>query len=610
MCGIIGFCGLEPDADWIQNSLSHLKHRGPDSTGIKLIAPNLTMGAVRLSMTDPLPRSNQPMESESKKSVVTFNGEIFNFRKLKDELISIGKYFTTDSDTEVLLTWLDEYGTDRINELNGMYSFAYFSEDSNKIILARDRLGKKPLYYLKDKDSRFVAWSSSVESLSSLIEKKQISNEPMADYFALGYILDPTTIYPDIQAVKPGEALEIDLSNNSMRKLPERRQTEFPENLNIRKVIADAVMERVQGHSNVGLSLSGGLDSSIIALILAENNVDAKCYSTIWADSDKDRYNLDAHQASGIAQKLGLNFKFVPMIDSSQVDAELRKYLVAMEEPNNNPSGVSMMRLYNEFSKDGLKVVLTGDGADEIFGGYDRYKKTQLLPNFLHLDSMLSKKLLLNPPSAINSMIPSFIETQMDPRSAESWLFWHQLFSESELSEIFTISMPQIRDKISSLSRFSGKESLTESVMRRDRDVWLPMESNRRLDRVSMFYSIEARSPFQDDFVSKFALKLNAKNKFRFSNKAILRDCFPEVEDLGVRKDKAGFISPVGHWLRNNPELIENSLRTLREEGLLRTSADLKIPSRLGSGDFKRLMQLWSLVVYGVWLDIAQKKSR
>lgn len=603
MCGIVGAFGPSIPPDWLEESFSYISRRGPDSRGTVILDNTLSMAAVRLAMTDPLPRSNQPMSDPDSGDILTFNGEIFNYKELKHELVLLGIKFRTESDTEVLLYWIKQFGSSRINELQGMFAFAFYSATKGTVLLARDSLGKKPLYCIIDESRKSLAWSSSTMALANLDFSPKISKSGLIDYLSVGYILDPNCPFEKISAILPGEIIEIDLSNlkrvTRFRMVARKNQKQK----NLRKAISEAVLRRIEGHENVALSLSGGVDSAIIALVLAENGINAKCFSASWADSDKDKYNLDSQTAEVIARNLNLNFQAVEMISPSELESEIKVFLKAMEEPNNNPSGVSMMRLYRSISEQKYKLVLTGDGADEVFAGYERHSKSKLLPNLLRLNSEKITRSILNDTTSLKSRMAALVATQVEPTNFEPWLFWHKLFSEQDVLRMINCAPWRLRQEIMNLSKIPKDMSTTEMLIQRDREIWLPMESNRKLDRVSMYYSIEARSPFQDDEVVALGRQLMSNSKYKRLEKALLKETYPELESLGVRPDKAGFISPVGHWLRGNQNLVSKALNCLVENKILdKSEVDnwLSIPEL---GDFNLLKKLWALTILGVWLS-------
>ena len=610
MCGFVGSLGNVDGQDWTEKAVLQMVHRGPDSQQSLEIATSLWMGVARLAMTDPHPRANQPFIDPSSKNAISFNGEIYNYRQIRSELESLGEVFSTDSDTEVLLKFLSRYGIKDVWKLNGMFSFAFYSRSNDSVYLARDFLGKKPLY-LKQMGGNFQ-WSSSQASFGNHGKQFGISDKALGQYLSLGYLLDPTSLHEEVYAVQPGESVSINLTDRKAEVLKlQRSNPTKSDDSRLRTQMHQSVIDRVAGHEKIGISLSGGVDSSIVAIELSNLGLDTTAYTAEWKDSDKKRYNYDADSAKLISKSLGLKLRPVEMIKANQVETELRKFLLAMEEPSNNPSGVSMMRLYASMAEDGQRLVLTGDGSDEIFGGYQRYFSAQILPNILKF----RVNRVFNPmfgDTIRESRVPSLINSQLSPRSPASWLYWHWAYSPRELKRILSF-----HPSINATYELMGKsiEDLVElpdatlgvqSLMMRDHKIWLVMESNRKLDRVSMSHSIEARSPFQDERIISWAHRDLANTKFKQMGKAPLWDAYPELREIGTRSDKAGFTSPVGHWLRSNPELVRKTVSILSEDNRFSVSELVRLQDAPNRGNYRELMQLWSLVVLATWFDLGR----
>ena len=263
MCGIVGCLKLANGVDWVTEQTSLIHYRGPDSQIVKSITPDLVMGVARLAMTDPHPRSNQPMIDEETGNALSFNGEIYNFLELRNKLQSQGVSFETESDTEVLLKYLGNVGLSNLSELNGMFAFAFYSKRENKLYFSRDKLGKKPLYV--SQDGLVIRWTSTVDSFKPIRDKNSISDESLFQYLSLGYLLDPATTQANHFAVKPGEIVCIELSNSKLDSwrfnYPSIDQFEdFAEKMDLRYLIGESVEDRISGHENVAISLSGGVD--------------------------------------------------------------------------------------------------------------------------------------------------------------------------------------------------------------------------------------------------------------------------------------------------------------------------------------------------------------
>ncbi len=606
MCGIVGGFGSEVNNVWVQQQTIKLKYRGPDFQKDLKVSETIHIGSARLSMTDPLPRSNQPFESE--RSVIVFNGEIYNYKELKLKLESQGVEFSTSSDTEVLLKAIEIWGDKATTEIEGMYAFAYFDKFKELLILGRDPLGKKPLYFSITENS--IHWSSSLNSIKALFHNYQINNQALFEYLTLGYTIDPETMISGIQSVQPGRFLHVKLSDSKV--IMEReiriaiRKPRSNRDRRIREIIKLAVASRLEDHKSAAISLSGGLDSSIVALLASETNTTITGYSASWPDSDKQRYNEDSQAAREIAKNIGIEYKEVEIFKAKDLDQNLRLYIKAMQEPNSNPSGLSMMNLYKSISDDGFRLVLTGDGADEILGGYPRYKSISRIPNLLNLESKYISHYLEKERTNASKRIMQFLISQSSNNTFDNWFHWHWNFTPHEIRTFFpslfsSSNSKSLREKIR-VSSIDYRANAIAFNMNLDREIWLGMESNRKLDRISMFYSLEARSPFQDERVIDAALDYMEETKFHKIGKQLLWEVFPEMGALGVRKNKSGFISPVGHWLRENPALVDQKIETLAKFLPLSKSHLQQIKTYPHSGNFRKIMQAWSLIVLSYWL--------
>lgn len=607
MCGIAGSFGLKTDLTWLHSEIQRLSNRGPDSQCVVQVSRNLVLGASRLSMTDPHPRSNQPMNINNGKQWIVFNGEIYNYKKLRKLLLDRGISFETESDTEVLAKWLNEFGVLGVNELEGMFAFAYFDKIEKKLFLGRDSLGKKPLYWTISQGSLY--WSSNSENLPSV---SVMGKETLMSYFRLGYLVDPLAARVSVKAIKPGTILEfnekIELGEIDLSRFPLLDVWDVTPKLSpdtLRKTIIESVEARVLGHDDVALSLSGGLDSSIIAIALASLGKKPHCFSAFWEDTDKAKYNKDAQIASHISKELGFRFSRVAMPNSSDIVQYLDLFLDAMQEPNNNPSGLSLYSLYSKVKESGARLILTGDGADEIFAGYERHKIIASakinFPKSLNFFNGIPLRL----PTERRRFSDYLLNGLTPPNNVEHWLFWHQLFSIKEISSLIGEEFDddsQFMETLADSAIINPSDKAIRMFMQRDHQIWLSNESNRRLDRISMAHSIEARSPFQDENVIAYAHMASRQETKEFMNKRLLRLAFPEISQLGVRSDKFGFISPIGHWLRTNPNLVIDSLDFLKREYGFNGPELEKYEEIPTSGSFPKLMKLWSLVVLARWL--------
>jgi asparagine synthase (glutamine-hydrolysing) len=600
MCGIIGMLGKDAP-DFVSKNIDSLQKRGPDSQNVVNVGNSLSLGATRLSMIDRHSRSDQPMVDDSD-NILIFNGEIYNFLNLRKTLSDTGINFKTESDTEVLLKLLGVKGDKAISKLEGMFAFAYYNKRDNTILLSRDFLGKKPLFY-SISEGLFV-FSSSLNLVKSALQNAKLNSQSVYSYLKIGYVPDPATMFKQIHSVAPGEILVFDITQGRIVD----KKTCIPEaflkidSISVEDSLCNAIQQRVSGNSNFAISLSGGIDSSIIALLCKKLGLSPIAYSLGFSNSDKERYSTDSIKARQISDYLGLEFELVEMPKPELIPSILNEFVRAMEEPNSNPTGLSMMWLYSKISNDGFRMVLTGDGGDEIFGGYSRYLKLNSIERFPKL-SFNNFSGCINDGTKFSK---NLIRLLSRADSETLWLTFHSLMSDKEISKLTKIESKislesQIFDFL--YSKF-GIMNKTSAVMIRDLVTWLSSESNRRLDRVSMNYSIEARSPFQSELVIGTGYNEMKNNKFKDLKKNILIKNIDGISNLPLINKKTGFTSPLGYWLRSNSKLIDISLEQVRSHIFIRDK-DLNLlkssATRMDSYNFKIL---WSLIVLAKWFEL------
>ena len=604
MCGILGCFGRNSNLNWVEERLEGLKHRGPDSQIAMKVSELCSLGAARLAMTDPSDNGNQPFSLRG--DWLVFNGEIYNYKQIASESFT-GEQFSSNSDTEVLGKVLQSDELLEFTNLNGMYAFGFFQEETNQLILCRDFSGKKPLYYKVKDDTVF--FSSELKQLN--VEAKEIYAPGLIQVLLLGYTVDSITAFSKIKSIAPGEVKSFKwvdsklIHNSTFHGSKKVNLKRFSPNQDLRNQILNAVERRVDGHQRVALSLSGGIDSTIIAICLKILSKSVTAYSVMWPDADKDRYNEDAILARGIAEQNGHEFKTIMAVSAADVPRVLDEYISIMGEPNCNPTGLSMMGLYEAAKSDGHRLMLTGDGADEIFYGYNRYNISFHVSQFGPLTSLI-KLLRFEKLGFLKTFSASQIHTFDD------WSYWHRTFTFDEIESYFDFSKSELDTARTALNLIwddvssNYKSDSVNLMMALDRRIWLTMESNRRLDRVSMANSIEARSPFQDKYLveSVLSANLNYGIKTRLAKKDLI-NAFPELKDLELQKQKIGFISPLGNWIRTNWQYVEQNLDSLVEKGFLKMNFHSFDETRkaLEEGDFATLRKIWALLVIARWLE-------
>lgn len=600
MCGLLGAFGSGIKSNWVEKNLNALRRRGPDSDRVEILDEYCTLGATRLAMVDPLPRSNQPL-SKGNKSLV-FNGELYNFRQLREQLKE-NYFFETDSDTEVLLALIDKEGIEGLSLVDGMFAFALYDKQSQIVTLARDNLGKKPLYYVLSEGNLY--FSSLQDPLKEF--KCGIQARALYDYLSFGFVIDPDSIYSQISAVLPGESIKFGLDQDkgvsvirSEKRVARLKSTQFSGKSELRSRVIESVKARIEGHENVAISLSGGIDSSVIAIALAELGVQATAFSVRWPDSDKSRYNDDSIRAELIASQLRHNFVFVDCFESKNLPERIDLYLEIMEEPSSNPTGLSMIDLYAKVSKEGFRLALTGDGADELFGGYERHQKIgafSRIPLARLSYSMIKKCLSLKNNEMLKLANFNF------------WSRWHRTFGHSEaLSLLDSLCLDEESLAVELLYKYkryedSYRHSPLKQIQSLDQRIWLTMESNRRLDRISMYHSVEARSPFQDVSSQREFAGAQEKSLLTGVGKVNLIAAFPELMTLPISPNKVGFVSPLGHWMRSNSNFVRGRLDFLEETFQIQPQKIDELFKSLQSGKFTNLRKTWALLILSRFLE-------
>jgi asparagine synthase (glutamine-hydrolysing) len=600
MCGIAGGIG-DGTSGIVRKFMPLLSRRGPDYQGVITTDYGLTLGASRLAITDPSPRSNQPMVDQSTGNVIIFNGEIYNYKILKKKLLNLGITFSTESDTEVLLKLLGHFGISVISQLEGMFAFAFLDYKTNTLILSRDYLGKKPLYYALSENRIF--FSSSFNFVTKSLKNLELNLESIATYLSLGYSLDPNTLIKRVLSLQPGHALEVNLSTLAVKSnfYPPDKLV-MKSSMTVEQALHESIQQRTDGHSSFAISMSGGVDSSLIAMQCKNMGLEPDLYSLGFSNSDKARYNNDATAAELIALDLKLRFKLIEMPSSSKIPTVLEDFIEAMEEPNGNPTGLSMMILYSSIAKDGHRIVLTGDGSDEIFGGYLRYQMAKKV-NSISKIKMDKFRTSFKIESISSNILDKVLWSFTHKESFYHWLYLHQVSNTSQLKRLFnkendiSFNFPLIN--LLKLN-FDTKSNVPE-LMFKDLSIWLSMESNKKLDRISMWHSIEARSPFQSEDLVRSGYEIMKSFEFNKLGKKVLFQKFPDLYSLPILTNKSGFISPLGHWLRSNPEMIKECIDYLKKISLFNAKELSELSKAPINGEYKKFKLLWSLLVLSKW---------
>ncbi len=622
MCGIAGiikFDGSPPLESELKAMISRMEHRGPDGSGIKIFG-GTGLAHRRLSIID-IEGGVQPMSNEDGLIWTSFNGEIYNFAELAAELRGKGHRFATRSDTETLVHLYEEHGSAMLSRLNGMFAFAILDLKKRKLLLARDRLGQKPLVYFKT--SQAFAFASELQALTALPNSpKEISRQSLHDYFSLQYVPAPASIYKNIFKLMPGHFIELDIDSGNFR---ENRYWEcrFDEKIEIsyadakeklRELVFDSVKLRMISDVPIGAFLSGGLDSSIVSGVMSKISKDTVNTYTIGFAEDKYDESAFARKVAGHFGTRHHERKVRP--DDFQA---LERLVRNSGEPFSD-SSILPTFLLSRFTREKATVALSGDGADELFAGYYRYFLMKILAGSSILSSQVAK-------SAARSLGHFFsgaegersvlakVKRILDAISVEADSRYFKIicrFDEAKKMSLYGPLMREIplSDSASCIRKLiasAGAAHPAEKISEADIASYLPNDILHKIDAASMSSSLELRSPFLDYRIAEFASSLPFCYKLDgMKRKKILADAFSDILPAEtIRRSKLGFGVPVCDWLRGSwAEIARERLAEGRavKEGFLEKRKVMEILKEHQCSKSDHSYVLWSLLVFEIWL--------
>lgn len=614
MCGIAGIRKIDgiksKDEEAIGRMVRCIEKRGPDAQALWK-SENAVLGHTRLSIIDVSDRSNQPMIDVSGRYALVFNGEIYNFKTLKTELEqSKNVNFATSSDTEVLLYGLIHYGSSFIERLNGFFAFGFYDKEENRLLLARDRFGIKPLYYYSTDDT--FAFASSLKALSEAMPQKKLNHRSLATYFQLSYIPAPHTILLDAKKLNPGTLLEITSSGIVEQKyysLPQTESkapqpTEAKAVTEFRSLLQSSVRERLIADVPIGTFLSGGIDSSVITYLAQAEKPNIPVFSIGFPDQP---FFDESHRAAVIAKHLKLDHHIV-QVREKEIDEKLHSILEAFDEPFADSSAV-LVNLLSEQTRKEVKVALSGDGADEIMGGYNKHRALlQSLNNgvanrTIRAMSSLWKRI---PESRNTKTLNYFRKLKrysqgLDESFSERFISWASFTPRSEVSRLLR------NTQSAQIPEIELDEHDFNSVLRADVHLILPNDMLHKVDLMSMNRSLEVRVPFLDHHLVDFLFKLPAFYKIdKNRGKKILRAAFENEFPKGFfDAPKRGFEAPLSYWLQGPLKgICEKYLSEsfIEAQDLFRYNVVKELQDKAMSkypGDTPHTV--WALIVFQYW---------
>ena len=528
ICGIYNFNNLEVLDKDIHSMNAEMHLRGPDDSGL-YIRNNIGMGMTRLAIID-VKLGHQPMLSKDGEIVLVFNGEIYNYVELKRDLEKIGYQFFTNSDTEVIIFLYKEYGEEFISKLNGMFTISLFDKKKNKFLIIRDRIGIKPLFYLLN-DKKLI-FASSIKSIKKISYDFTISEKNFLLFLTLNYIPNSDSIYNNIKKLKPGYYIKIE--NNKVKFVNYWSLPKFKKNINeleferiLENLITDSIKIQSRSDVEVGSMLSGGLDSSVITTLFAKN-VKNKI-KTFCVDFTGKKLN-ENDDAEKVSRSISSDH-FYKKIDSSLFFSSLKKITNLLDEPVSDNAIVPSFIISEMAQANNTKVILSGAGADEIFGGYSRYYQTfkSIFFGILRLDNNFSRK--------ISKLIPTHLRNNFYKLNNESIAYTNNT-SGVNISYLFellknnkTLENQIIAEIEMIFNPFinNNTASYKENLMRADLANYLPDNILSVLDKTTMMHSIEGRVPYLDHRIIEHVFSYNSKvfSEKKFSNaKSIIKKIF------------------------------------------------------------------------------------
>ncbi len=617
ICGIFNRNGRKVDEKILRDMNLKLYHRGPDEEGY-FIKDNLSIAMRRLSIID-LTTGSQPIFSEDGKIAVVMNGEIYNFQELRNKLIEKKHIFKTKTDTEVVVHLYEEEGINFPNKLRGMFAIAIVDLREEKIILVRDRFGKKPLYYFTSPES-FV-FSSEINSiLQHPAIKKEIDLNAVNMYLTLQYIPSPLSIFKNIKKLKAACLMEITYKGEKTyeywRLNSKEEKIDFEEAKDkLRNIAFEATKIRMIADVEVGAFLSGGIDSSIVVGMMSQ--LSSKPVKTFSIGFDEERFS-ELEFARKVAEKFATHHTEL-IIKDKMIDAVF-KIPQIYGEPFADPSALPTYYV-SKITSNNLKVALNGDGGDEVFGGYTRYV-------FIKNYDFLAKLKMLKPISFISPIIAAMKETDApfsfvwrlrkvlkaislnDTLKAyiSSVSFFDPWEKEEYLSEKFLSNFksdPALKYLMSILNEIEG--DILRKVSYTDLRSYLAEGLMTKMDRASMANSLEARSPFLDHILVEFAFSLPSEYKIKGMNKTkyILKEAFSDILPPEIKKrGKMGFTIPLGRWFRKELKEIfeENCIKDgFIKRGYFKEDVLKKIWHQHISGIKDYGYKLWAILILELW---------
>ena len=551
MCGFIGaFSKTNINKEQLELANKYIVCRGPDSlkqSHIENSEINYSFVFNRLSILDLSNKADQPMNSDQ--NIIMFNGEIYNSFELRKKLESQNIHFkTNNSDTEVILKGIEKYGVDFVNQLRGMFAIFYLDQVNKVFYLIKDRLGQKPLYYFKNENS--FSFSSNLKSLIKINKDKEISSEQLSEYLVYGAVSSPNTLFTNYRSIRPAEILKVDYSKNSFNittsiywdpeNYLDNKKFEYDEFNNI---LSESINIRNIADVPIASFLSGGIDSTTIVNHLSKTD---KQVNTFSVHVKNEKYD-ESKWSNEVAKKYNTNHRFVT-IDSTIDNNIINKSIKSLDQPYADPSVVPSFILSEEISNH-FKVALSGDGGDELLGGYKRLNLTLSNKNFL--DQFISN---------FYSSYPAFMGTgnYFLSKSTDIKKSYSSFLEDQKLLNLLNLKNSSFKKNIV----FNNNMDSYKQLLYADYKFYLPEMMLFKIDRTSMANSLEIRSPFVDHHLVEYIFSHDTDYYEPTRPKSILKDNLQK--DFGLKfldRSKQGFVFDIENWIYKNNNHIEETFK-------------------------------------------------
>lgn len=600
MCGIVGLVTKKEKENTIKLMSDRIKHRGPDGDGY-FIDGDVALGHRRLSIID-LSTGDQPMFNEDGSVVTVFNGEIYNYQELKEELIALGHDFKTKSDTEVLVHGYEEWHTDLPKHLRGMFAFAIYDKNKNEVFLARDNFGIKPLYFAKMNDTFMFA--SEIKAFLDVPDFEKVFNESILEtYLEFSFVPTNETFFKGVHRLDAGCSLlykdgEIKLNKYFKLDFKEENMSFEDAVKNISDVMKDSVEKHLIADVEVGSFLSSGIDSSYIVSL-------AKPDKTYTVGYENKKYD-ETMYAKDLAEKLVIKNES-KIITKEEYLENISKIMYHLDEPTSDPAAISLYFVAKLASKD-LKVVLSGEGADEFFGGYNYYRE--------EVDYKFYNKLPFCIRHAIGKVASIFPEgrgfnflVRRGEKLENSYIGVNRNFSSKMAKKVLKNNyelkaIDVTKDVYNEFKNYSNIDKM-QAI---DINFWLMKDILLKADRMTMASSIEGRVPFIDKEVFKVASHLPFDYKVTKENtKVALRAAAKEVIPTeAYKKKKLGFPVPVREWIKEGDfkEEVEKTLNSDVANKYFNTKIINKMFEEHVNGKKDNYRKIWTIYTFIKWYQV------